>query len=496
MYNITQGKKITGLYGEDRKSHSHKGIDIAYPMNSDLIAALGGTVKKIANDPYGYGNYIDILSDNGMLQRYAHANNFDVKLGDIIKEGQKIGRVGSTGRSTGPHIHFEILENGRNLNPMDILANPKKYIKQTIGKPKAPDKQDVDSAILEYAQSLGKQEKSPLEDPIVNILSQNLQNIEPVQQPTTIQDIFNAKSGQRLGTFLDYLQSPEGAEMVNAIAGSINPTYGGRRGFANEIAQERIAQLNQQQADYLKQKENQTKLATDLYKELGVDKRFGKELELKGKQFDFEKTKFNTELDYKKGRDEIEDAFENRKINAQEKELAIKELDSKAERELKGAQIGKIKAETEATKKEKDEKVISLNQTASDLKDFENLFNAAGIKKFNEPLGVGRILEPVNVALRAGNIKNPDETAFDAKRSLLLSNIARNLGGEKGVLSDADIQRIGMSMPSLSDTPQQKRAKMQEIYKIIDNSLTAKGYEPISKIEKTSSKIKSIKVIE
>ena len=89
---------------------------------------LGGEVKNISNDPNGYGNYIDILSNDGLLQRYAHANNFNVKKGDLIKEGQQIGKVGSTGRSTGPHIHFEILKNGENINPMELIKNPKKYI--------------------------------------------------------------------------------------------------------------------------------------------------------------------------------------------------------------------------------------------------------------------------------------------------------------------------------------------------------------------------------
>ena len=133
MYDIYQGHRITGQYGEDRKTHKHKGVDVAYPANSDLIAMLGGKVGKLGNDPLGYGKYIDIISDDGLTQRYAHANDFDVKIGDAIKEGQRIGRVGSTGRSTGPHIHTEFIMNGRNINPMDVLKNPNKYLKQVVG---------------------------------------------------------------------------------------------------------------------------------------------------------------------------------------------------------------------------------------------------------------------------------------------------------------------------------------------------------------------------
>lgn len=495
MYNLTQGHKITGQYGEDRKTHSHKGLDIAYPMNSDLLAAIGGTVKNIGNDPYGYGNYIDILSDNGLLERYAHANKFDVKPGDLIKEGQKIGAVGSTGRSTGPHVHFEVLQNGRNINPMDLLSNPKKYLKQVIGK---PQNKDIMPIVLEHAKNLqmAKETPNPLDERVQNILAESLQNVPQPQEPTTIADIFNAKSGNRLNSLLDYLDSPEGSRLLGTTIAAINPKM---EGMGERIAYPKQLELNKQKEDYQKQKENQVKLATDLYKELGIDKRFNKDLDFKGKQFNFEKTKFNTEQDYKKARDKVEDAFKNKELSQKDYELNLKALDSKAERELKGYQIEKIKSEIAGgnlTGEQKD-KIIGLSQTQKDLQDFEALFNAKGIKQFKGGLA-SRATEPLNVALRAMNIKNPDETAFDSRRSLLYSNIARNLGGEKGVLSDKDIQRIGMSIPTLSDDPAQREAKIEEIYKTINNALVSKGLQPYpfeNKSTNTPTKIKSIKEI-
>ena len=89
-------------------SDTHKGIDYAIPLNTPITAATSGIVKYKTNDPKGYGNAIEIVDDKGnVLQRYAHLNQFSAPEGSKIEPGQVLGLSGSTGRSTGPHLHFE-----------------------------------------------------------------------------------------------------------------------------------------------------------------------------------------------------------------------------------------------------------------------------------------------------------------------------------------------------------------------------------------------------
>ena len=70
----------------------------------------------------GYGNYIEIDHGNGFKTKYAHLNKSYVQKGDILQSGQEIGEVGATGRATGPHLHYEIIYNGTNVDPMPFMT--------------------------------------------------------------------------------------------------------------------------------------------------------------------------------------------------------------------------------------------------------------------------------------------------------------------------------------------------------------------------------------
>jgi murein DD-endopeptidase MepM/ murein hydrolase activator NlpD len=94
----------------------HSGVDFAAKENSDVIAVAAGVVTW-ADDRYQYGMMVEINHGNGFTTRYGHCKALSVKPGDIIKKGQVIGTVGSTGRSTGPHVHFEVHKNGRVVDP-------------------------------------------------------------------------------------------------------------------------------------------------------------------------------------------------------------------------------------------------------------------------------------------------------------------------------------------------------------------------------------------
>lgn len=116
--NPTEGV-LTSSFGE-RQGRSHNGIDIGADMNTEIYAADSGAVSY-AGWMNGYGNYVVIDHGNGFETAYAHCNSISVSTGDTVTKGQVIAHIGSTGNSTGPHLHFEVKENGDFLNPLDYV---------------------------------------------------------------------------------------------------------------------------------------------------------------------------------------------------------------------------------------------------------------------------------------------------------------------------------------------------------------------------------------
>jgi LysM repeat protein len=109
--------RITQYY-----SWSHNGLDIAAPIGTPIYAAAGGTIVAASWNSGGYGYYIDIDHGGGKKTRYGHMSKFAVSVGDEVEKGDNIGFVGSTGRSTGPHVHFEVLIYGKRYNPLSYLG--------------------------------------------------------------------------------------------------------------------------------------------------------------------------------------------------------------------------------------------------------------------------------------------------------------------------------------------------------------------------------------
>ena len=99
----------------------HKAIDIGAPMGTAVVAADSGYVVKTGWSEYGYGKYVVIDHGNGFQTLYAHLSTILVETGQSVSKGERIGSVGSTGRSTGPHLHFEIRYNGIQRNPFGYL---------------------------------------------------------------------------------------------------------------------------------------------------------------------------------------------------------------------------------------------------------------------------------------------------------------------------------------------------------------------------------------
>lgn len=113
---------ITSRYGsrESIRDHAHKGLDIAASTGTKIKAVADGTVTFAATSG-AYGNLIKINHGNGVETYYGHCSKINVKKGQTVKAGEIIGAVGSTGRSTGSHLHLEVRLNGSILNPLNYL---------------------------------------------------------------------------------------------------------------------------------------------------------------------------------------------------------------------------------------------------------------------------------------------------------------------------------------------------------------------------------------
>jgi peptidoglycan hydrolase FlgJ len=118
--------RISSRFGERRdpihgRHRHHAGVDIAAARGTPIPAAAAGTVV-FAGRSGGYGNLVEIEHADGRRTRYAHTDRILVALGEQVQDGQTIATVGSTGRSTGPHLHFEVRENGTQVDPLQAIA--------------------------------------------------------------------------------------------------------------------------------------------------------------------------------------------------------------------------------------------------------------------------------------------------------------------------------------------------------------------------------------
>lgn len=123
--NPSPGARITSTFGNRRdpllgRSAFHSGMDLGVPIGTAVLASGSGTVTRAGRNG-GYGNMVEIRHANGISTRYAHLSRILVKAGQKVKTGDKIALSGSTGRSTGPHLHYEVREDNKAVNPMTYL---------------------------------------------------------------------------------------------------------------------------------------------------------------------------------------------------------------------------------------------------------------------------------------------------------------------------------------------------------------------------------------
>jgi murein DD-endopeptidase MepM/ murein hydrolase activator NlpD len=112
------GMRDDPLQGDHRH---HGGVDFAAPLGTPVHAVLGATVLR-AGPAGGYGNMVELRHRDGTITRYAHLDTLAVSAGQLLRRGDTVGTVGSTGRSTGAHLHFEVLRDGHAHNPNELLG--------------------------------------------------------------------------------------------------------------------------------------------------------------------------------------------------------------------------------------------------------------------------------------------------------------------------------------------------------------------------------------
>ena len=125
------GKNTTSNFGKrldpfTKESRFHSGMDIAAPTGTKVSSTGAGTVIRAGNAG-GYGNLVGVDHGGGLETRYAHLHEIHVRVGQKVNAGAELGQVGSTGRSTGPHLHFEVRRDGQALDPtkeIKMLKNP------------------------------------------------------------------------------------------------------------------------------------------------------------------------------------------------------------------------------------------------------------------------------------------------------------------------------------------------------------------------------------
>ena len=114
------GMRIDPVYGTPKM---HRGLDFTAPQGTPIYATGDGVIKTAGNSGDGYGNHVEINHGYGYVTLYGHMVRVKVRGGQKVKRGEIIGWVGSTGKSTGPHCHYEVSINGANVNPVYFFSN-------------------------------------------------------------------------------------------------------------------------------------------------------------------------------------------------------------------------------------------------------------------------------------------------------------------------------------------------------------------------------------
>ncbi len=131
--------EVSSVFGM-RSGRMHNGLDIRAPEGTPIVSYSAGEVVR-AESHYSFGLVVEVLNSDGTLARYAHMVEMGVALGDKVIAGSVLGYVGRTGRTTGNHLHLEILEDGRNIDPQTIITSTEMVIQHSDAETTSDDSQ-------------------------------------------------------------------------------------------------------------------------------------------------------------------------------------------------------------------------------------------------------------------------------------------------------------------------------------------------------------------
>lgn len=117
-----------------RASSNHDGVDFAAPTGSPVRAVAGGVVTRVTDSNGGYGKYVEVTHPDGTVTGYAHLNGYNVREGDSVARGQTIAAVGSTGNSTGPHLHLRAMRDGKSIDPAELFSGGTRTARETSAR--------------------------------------------------------------------------------------------------------------------------------------------------------------------------------------------------------------------------------------------------------------------------------------------------------------------------------------------------------------------------
>jgi hypothetical protein len=292
----------------------------------------------------------------------------------------------------------------------------------------------------------------PLRQSVNDLLKSKIMNSIDIPQYTTINDVLNANKGDRLSTFADFLSNPQTMRTIGNFLPSYgyNPKTGKVNNVMEQAAQEQEALMQAKQAQAMQQLKEQNDIATSL-NSIFNQRDIADQNDKRARELTEQEQKWRTEEAEK---DRAFRRAENAANRAQQ--VALSRLIHGGGGSVTGGASGLTPKQIQKNQ----EMLNSLNAVQSQMDRFANSFDKVRGSK------AGALLAD---AYAKGGFGNSAESNFNAQRTLLFNKIARELGGEKGVLSDQDIKRIEGSLPSLSDSLPQKRAKMKAVYDLLED---------------------------
>lgn len=326
-------------------------------------------------------------------------------------------------------------------------------------QPKGSLKTQVDTRELQHQlakmfanQQLQGQAQAQAEalDPMRQTVNDLLKNklLQEIKMPkyTTLNDVLSANKGDKLGVFADFLNNPQIMRTIGSFLPKYgyNPTTGKMGNIMEEPARRQEAQMEADRQKALAQMKEQNDIATSM-------------------------NSLFTQQDIANERNKLQRELAQEELKWKAEQNALdRALTREHQRAMEGIARDRLAASgTQQKQLQKNiEALNSLNAIQGQMDRFSNSFKDVRGSK------VGALLANAYASKGFGN---EAEANFNAQRTLLFNKIARELGGEKGVLSDQDIKRIETSLPSLSDSLSQKKAKMKAIYDLLDDRKSQYG---------------------